>query len=233
MLLGANAKLLVDSGATMGEDFAGHLFAGGGSFEFSSRNDLIVTNCGPGPLSFGDDRELFRLPASHSTMEIEYAGPFPHTTEKVLKNHIGANKDSTLKVDLDDHRIDVKNLGFKALVGVEHHRSMNVLQREGDALLGQDRILCDMAHKHAPDEFLLRFHLGPGVKAEINEAQTQIDLTLRSGAKWVFIWEGATALIEASARYSAHKGLEEIEQIVLTTTAKPEQEVVWTFAPVA
>ena len=231
MLLGNNSKLLLDSGVSMGEDFGDHIHAGGASFEFSTRNDLIVSNCGPGPMSFGDDRALFKLPATHTSLEIEYAGKYPHKSDKILASHISGNAQQKISFDAGDHRFDIKNLGYLSLAGVEHRRSINMLRREGDAVLGQDHIKCDMSHKHAPDELLLRFHLGPGVQAEINEEQTQIRLVLRSGAHWVFIWEGASAMVEASARYSPHKGLAETQQIVLSTTAKPEQEIVWTFAP--
>jgi len=230
-LVGKDSKLIVDSGCDLGEDFTAHLSAGAGSFEYSFRNDLIVTNCGVGPSSLGEDAELFRLPASHSTLEIEYQGAFPLRLDKLLKQHMLDNRNNQATCDVGDMRVDVQNMGYSTLAGVKHTRSMNVLTKEGDVLIGQDILSCDLTHKNAPDQFLFRFHLGPGVKAQMNDASNQIELVLRSGATWAFIWEGAEAMVEGSARYSAHKGLESIQQIVLTGSVHAELEVVWTFMP--
>lgn len=230
-LLGAESKLIVDGGMELGGDFRADLFAGAASFEYSFRNDLIVSNCGPGPASLGEDAQLFRLPASHSTLEIEYRGAFPFKPEKLVRQHMAANRGIVPKIDLAEKSVDLTNKGYQRLAGISHVRSLNVLAREGDALLGQDVISCDMSHKHAPDEFLLRFHLGPGVQANMDESANQIELKLRSGATWAFIWEGAQAMIEQSVRYSAHKGLEPIQQIVLSGGISAHQEVVWTFMP--
>jgi len=231
VLIGAESKLLVDGGAELGVDFRADLFAGSGGFEYSFRNDLIVTNCGPGPAALGADADLFRLPASHSTLEIEYRGAFPFAPNKQMASHILANRNTVPTIDLEEMRIDVTNKGFQALAGITHERSLNVLSREGDALLGQDIIRCDLNNKNAPDQFLLRFHLGAGVEATLNEGSNQIELKLRSGAIWAFIWEGAEAMVEPSARYTAHKGLEGIQQIVLSGGISAQQEVVWTFMP--
>jgi len=230
-LLGSDSKLIVDAGAELGEDFRSGLFAGGASFEYSFRNDLIVSNCGPGPASLGEDASLFRLPASHSTLEIEYRGAFPFKSKKLMQNHLAANHNATPKLDLAEMRVDLVNKGYERLAGLSHERSLNILTREGDALLGQDIIRCDMSHKNAPDEFLLRFHLGPGVLATMEDGSSQIELKLRSGAIWAFIWEGAHAMVEPSVRYSAHKGLEPIQQIVLSGSISAHQEIVWTFVP--
>ncbi len=230
-LLGQNSKLIADSGQELGDDFRRRLFAGSASFEYSSRNDLIVTNCGPGPSSLGEDADLFRLPASHSTLEIEYQGKFPIRSEQLLAGHMKANRNVVPKLDLEERTVTIANAGYELMAGLSHKRILSVLARDGDALLGQDIIRCDLTHKNAPDQFLLRFHLGPGVEAELNANSNQIELQLRSGLKWAFIWEGATAIVEPSARYSAHKGLEPIQQIVLSGAIQAEQEVVWTFMP--
>lgn len=230
-LLGAESKLIVDGGAELGDDFRQGLFAGGASFEYSFRNDLIVSNCGPGPTALGADADLFLLPASHSSLEIDYRGAFPFKSNTLLQHHMRANRTAMPKIDLSEMRVDVVNKGFEVLTGLTHERSLNILAQDGDALLGQDIIRCDMSHKNAPDQFLLRFHLGSGVEATLNEGSNQIELKLRSGAIWAFIWEGAGALIERSVRYSAHKGLEPIQQIVLSGNVVAHSEVVWTFMP--
>jgi len=230
-LVGQDSKLIVDGGAEMGEDFRTGLFAGATSFEYSFRNDLIVSNCGPGPSTLGEDADLFRLPASHSTLEIEYRGKYPFKAQNLMSAHMRANRNAAPKIDLDERRVDLTNSGYQRLAGVTHERSLNILPREGDALLGQDIIRCDLNHKSAPDQFLLRFHLGPGIEAVLDDSLNQIELQLRSGSTWAFIWEGADAMIEESVRYSAHKGLEPIRQIVLSGNISAHQEVVWTFMP--
>ncbi|MCF4099982.1 heparinase II/III family protein [Maritalea mediterranea] len=231
ILLGEEAKLIADSGKLASADMVGFMMAGAGSFEYSHRNDLIVGNCGPGDADMGDDAQLFSLPAAHSALELDYHNTPPFTNKKLISDFIAANGDGPMQLDRDENSLVFKNAGYEALTGVTHKRVLTVLAHQGDALVGQDMLTCDLAHKNAPDQFLLRFHLGLGVVAEFNDAGNMIELTLRSGAKWLFLYEGATAMIEGSARQNLRTGLAPIQQIVLHGTIQPHIDVAWSFVP--
>ncbi len=122
-------------------------------------------------------------------------------------------------------------MAIPPLTGVKHKRILTVLPNQGDALVGQDLLRCDLAHENAPDEFMLRFHLGLGVEAQFNDAENMIELTLRSKAKWLFLFEGASAMIEDSARQNLRTGLAPIQQIVLFGTVQPDIDVAWSLVP--
>lgn len=231
VLLGAESKLIADSGKLPAPEMADYMMAGAGSFEYSHRNDLIVGNCGPGDEDMGEDAHLFSLPAAHSGLELDYQGTPPFTNKKLIQQFIADNGEGPMRLDSEENSLIFDNKGYEALTGVKHTRVLTVLPNQGDALVGQDLLTCDLSHNQAPDQFLLRFHLGLGVEAEFNDAHNMIELTLRSGAKWLFLFEGASAMIEGSARQNLRTGLAPIQQIVLYGTVQPHIDVAWSFVP--
>jgi uncharacterized heparinase superfamily protein len=231
VLLGEESKLIADSGKLPAPGMADFMMAGAGSFEYSHRNDLIVGNCGPGDADMGDDAQLFSLPAAHSALELDYQSEVPFTNKKLIQHYIAANGEGPMRLDAAENSLIFDNKGYEALTGVQHKRVLTVLPNQGDALVGQDMLTCDLAHSNAPDQFLLRFHLGLGVEAEFNDAENMIELTLRSGVKWLFLFEGASAMIEGSARQNLRTGLAPIQQIVLYGTVQPHIDVAWSFVP--
>lgn len=229
VLLGEESKLIADSGKLPPANMADFMMAGAGSFEYSHRNDLIVGNCGPGDADMGGDAQLFSLPAAHSALELDYEGAQPFVTKKVIDQFIAANAEGPMRLDSAENSLIFENKGYEALTGVQHKRVLTVLPNHGDALVGQDILTCDLSHNNAPDQFLLRFHLGLGVKAQFNDAENMIELTLRSKARWLFLFEGASAMIEDSARQNLRTGLAPIQQIVLFGTVQPDIDVAWSL----
>ncbi len=231
VLLGEESKLIADSGHKPEPGIDEFMMAGAGSFEFSHRNDLIVGNCGPGNADMGEDALLFSLPAAHSALELDYQAEAPFSNKKLIEHYIAANGDGPMWLDSEENSLIFENRGYEELTGVQHKRVLTVIPNQGDALVGQDILACDLAHNNAPDHFLLRFHLGLGVYAELNESANMVELTLRSGMKWRFLFEGANVMIEASARQNLRTGLTPIQQIVLYGTVQPHIDVAWSFVP--
>ena len=74
-----------------------------------------------------------------------------------------------------------------------------------------------------------RFHLAPGAEAIRAKGGEIINIRLQSGARWTFLWEGATARIENSVRQSAHIGYYRTQQIVLEAPVAADLEIAWIF----
>ncbi len=228
ILIEGPASVIADSGVVPPYAFGRRAHAGALAFEFSHGNDLIVCNCGPAPADIAEEQALFRQAAAHSAPTIE-----GQSTARILTRgpHAGClwGPKAAAGIDLDafESAIAMETAGFADTFGVTLKRSMTLIA-DGDTLVGQD-LVTPAGPKEPNGQLCLRFHLAPGAEAERQADEAIVQIKLKSGGVWTFLWEGGTARIEDSVRQSAYFGFFRTRQIVIECDVSANREVSWIF----
>lgn len=222
------AKVIADSGQVPPPPFGGQAHAGGLSFEFSHGNELVVGNCGPAPADLTENRALFRQGAAHSGPTIDGLS----SARLIMRGPLAGSLVSfsgppEIKVDAGETILEIATSAYVEKFGVRLKRTMTLLS-DGDTLVGQDSML-PAGRGVRRGKAVLRFHLAPGAEAEREREEDIIQITLKSGSQWTFLWEGGTAQIDDSVRQSAYFGFYRTRQIVIEANVAPEAEISWIF----
>ena len=222
------ARLIVDSGLVPPLSFARETHASGLGFEFSHGTDLVVCNCGPAPADLVDSRRLFRLGAAHSAPTIGGRSTARFMMRGPYKNSLFTNVERPhMFLDTEDCAVEVTNFAYAENYGVNLRRNLTLIS-DGNTLVGQDTLLPARQARSGP--LTIRFHLAPGADAVRQGTDDIINVRLKSGADWTFLWEGGIAEIEESVRQSAYFGFFRTQQIVIETEVRPNLEISWIFA---
>ena len=84
-----------------------------------------------------------------------------------------------------------------------------------------------------PLQFVLRFHLHPGVRVQMHADERKVELTLPSGALLLFEASNFSPKIEESLFFAAPEGARKTVQIVITGPAAAQMRLRWSFRRVA
>lgn len=219
------ARLIVDSGLVPPHAYAREAHAGSLSFEFSHGSDLVVCNCGPAPADLADSRRLFRLGAAHSGPAIGGRSPARFLTRGPHKDALFSTVERPhLFLEDDDCAVEATNFAYSDSYGVNLRRHLTLIS-DGNTLVGQDSVLPVKNVRSGPVS--IRFHLAPGAEALRQGGDDIINIQLKSGAEWTFLWEGGFAEIEESVRQSAYFGFFRTQQIVIEAEVRPNLEISW------
>jgi uncharacterized heparinase superfamily protein len=122
--------------------------------------------------------------------------------------------------------------GYLRRFGIVHQRSWR-LSPEGDRLDGEDIFTTTSGHEipeDADDDYVIRFHLHPAVKASrVNDGRTVL-LILPGRESWLFTAPNMHVELEESIYLSASEGPRRTSQIVIADNARTISRVLWTFA---
>jgi uncharacterized heparinase superfamily protein len=121
--------------------------------------------------------------------------------------------------------------GYAARFGVAHQRALH-LSADGRQLDGEDVFLPahgDALPQDRPDEFAVRFHLHPTVKASRLNDGHSVMLILPSREAWTFTAYEDKVELEESAYLAGPDGPRRIAQIVVHGRARQIDRVRWTF----
>ena len=224
-LLAGKSLLIMDCGAPPPPRLDRFSHAGTLSFELSIGRERLVVNCGAMPAADAAWRDACRSTAAHSTLviadtnssELRDDGPGlgrrPELVEVSRQESRGA------------HWLDACHDGWVRPFGAVHRRRLYMAE-SGEDIRGEDMI---EAASNQP--FIIRFHLHPGVDANLRGDGDSVLLRLPSGAGWRFRAEGAVISLEESI-YVAAAEPRRCEQIVLTGMIDGAQAVKWGFAKV-
>src|SRR5215469_1760246 len=167
--------LLMDTGAPPPIEVSSDAHAGCLSFELSTKNQRIVVNCGLPSAGKENWRQVARATAAHSTVTFNdsssclfvESGAF----RRLFGTPIGAGPTDVpvARETRPDGTIMLRTShnGYVSRFGVVHHRIIQ-LAPDGEQIDGEDLFIPPderMLPHNAQDEFALRFHLHPGVKA--------------------------------------------------------------------
>ena len=121
--------------------------------------------------------------------------------------------------------------GYAGDFGVLHQRSIRV-SADGDAVEGEDSFLPANGHaipaKRA-DEYAIRFHLHPAIKANRLSEGRGVILLLPDKEVWTFSTQGETVQGEESVYLAGSDGPRRAVQIVIYGHARETAKVNWSF----
>lgn len=210
--------VLADAGRPPAAGYDRHAHAGTLSFEMSIGRERLIVNCGAHP---GDDawREAQRTTAAHSTMLVGDT----NSSELSRDGPLGRRPDMvTCRRDESDGNIwlDASHDGYQPTFGAVHHRRL-YLAASGDDLRGEDRL-----EGSRPCGFTLRFHLHPGVQANLAQSGNAVLLRLPKGDGWRLTARGAALALEPSVYLGVQGETRRSQQIVLQGNHEPAETTI-------
>ena len=206
------AVVLVDTGGPPphGLDFDAH--AGTLAFEMSVGAARLIVNCGAYRGNDPTWHMAARATAAHSTLvvedtnsaEVQDLGGLGRRVRDVGVRRDSAGGGAVLEASHD---------GYFRRFGLVHRRQLT-LDADGQSLRGEDRLQGGGGQQgrdglEEEHDFVVRFHLHPGVEASIAPAfavsEPTIGLRLPDGQVWLFAADGRASSLEESV-YFGHGG---------------------------
>lgn len=232
--------LLMDTGKPPAMALSQEAHAGCLSFELSWRQHRLVINCGLPAVNRETWRQVARATAAHSTVTfndksschiLESASfrrllsgaPIVSGPRHVLLEREEAPAGAVLRTSHDGYAVDF---------GVVHGRNIR-LSADGRSLDGEDSFTPvdgKALPARAGDEFAIRFHLHPAIKASRLSDGRGVILLLPDREVWTFTTIGERVEIEESVFLAGTDGPRRAVQIVIYGHAREHATVKWSFA---
>jgi uncharacterized heparinase superfamily protein len=233
--------LLMDSGAPPPINVSQEAHAGCLSFELSHGLQRIVVNCGLPRANRETWRQVARSTAAHSTVAFNDTSSCRFLESGSFKRLVGTpiiGGPANIQISRED-RADAVILrashdGYVDRYSVVHQRALKFSVR-GNRIDGEDLFVSadgDIIPQNVPDEFAVRFHLHPTVKANKLDNGHGAMLTLASRDVWSFNAYEDRVEIEESVYLSGSDGPRRAAQIVIYGRARKVPRVHWTFVQV-
>ena len=236
---GDDIVVLVDTGYPPPIGLSHEAHASCLSFELSSQQHRLVVNCGLPATNRESWRQLARATAAHSTVTFNDSSSCRFLTSRALQRLlgvpiIGGPADvSVAREDRDDAiLLRASHDGYGHRFGIVHQRTIR-LAHQGGRLDGEDLFLPahgDSLPAESPDEFAIRFHLHPAVKASRLSDGHSVMLILPNRRVWSFTAYEDRVEVEESVYLAATDGPRRTVQIVVYGRARATPRVQWTFA---
>ena len=235
----ADSLLIVDTGSPPPMPMSHEAHAGCLSFELSAKNYRIVVNCGLPGTSRETWRHVARASAAHSTVVFNDTSSCRFMTSESLKALLGVpilSGPSDVKVSRQEREngvtLRMSHDGYASRFGVVHQRSLR-LSPDGKRLDGED--LFTPAHGESlparrGDNFAVRFHLHPLVKANRHSDGHGVMLVLPNREVWTFDAYEERVELEESVYLAGPDGPRRAVQIVIHGHAREVPRLHWTFS---
>ncbi len=230
--------VLADTGKPPVMTVSQEAHAGCLSFEFSHARNRIVINCGMPSMNRDAWRQAARATAAHSTVTFNNESSCKFLSTDAYKRLLGApivDGPNEVKVVRGDREgslvVRASHDGYGTNYSVVHQRSWR-LSPDGMRLDGEDVFFAPNGGdvpKKSQDEFAIRFHLHPNVKASRRTDGASVLLALPGNESWIFTAPGAVVELEESVFLPATDGPRRSNQIVIASKARVMPRVVWSF----
>jgi len=235
----ADSVLIVDAGRPPPMPLSYEAHAGCLSFELSSRNHRIVVNCGLPETNRETWRHVARASAAHSTVIFNDTSSCRFLTSESLKPLLGApilSGPSDVQVSRQERdnglTLRLSHDGYASRYGVIHQRTLR-LAFDGRRLDGED-VFAPAHGESLParrgDNFAVRFHLHPLVKASRHSDGHGVMLVLPSREVWTFDAYEERVDLEESVYLAGPDGPRRSVQIVIYGQARAVPRVHWTLS---
>jgi len=226
-----HSVLLMDTGRPPPPEMSFEACAGCLSFELSAKTQRIIVNAGIPATAKDNWREFARSTAAHSTAIFNNVSSCRFKDGRAIVGgpvHVGVerehDRDGTVVVRASHD-------GYAGRFSVIHQRTL-VVSPDGNRIDGEDLFLSsrgDVIPAKSPDEFAIRFHLHPSVRATRIADGHGVMLVLPNRDLWNFhTYEDITDL-EESAYLGGQDGPRRSLQIVIRGNARQAPRVRWTF----
>jgi uncharacterized heparinase superfamily protein len=234
-----STALLMDTGRPPPLALSQEAHAGCLSFELSWNLQRLVVNCGLPAVNKENWRQVARATAAHSTVTFNDASSCCFFESRRLRRLLfgtlivgGPHDVRVAREDTPDGtNLIVSHDGYADAFDVIHHRALR-LAPDGRTLDGEDSFT-PAAGATLPadkgDEFAVRFHLHPSIKANRLSDGRGVILLLPDRELWTFNSYGETVQIEESVFLSGSDGPRRTVQIVIYGHARDQATVRWSF----
>jgi uncharacterized heparinase superfamily protein len=232
--------VLMDTGTPPPIAASTEAHAGCLSFELSTRQNRIVVNCGLPATSRDSWRQVARSTAAHSTVTFNDTSSCRFVESGPIKRLLGG-----MPIVSGPHRVTAErgtqeggaivlrtsHDGYVSSFDVIHQRSL-MLSADGRRLDGED--VFSPAHGETiaagHDQFAIRFHLHPSVKANRLSDTHGAMLVMGNKEVWTFTAYEDRIDLEESVYLAGNDGPRRAVQLVIHGRARNVMRVQWTFA---
>jgi uncharacterized heparinase superfamily protein len=231
--------ILMDSGKPPPIAASQEAHAGCLAFELSNKNTRIVVNCGLPSTSRESWRPMARATAAHSTVTFNEVSSCHFVESSAIKRLMQGTPivsgPRNVVVSREDRNggtlLRVSHDGYDDDFGVLHQRSLT-LSGDGRRLDGEDLFTATRGEQALAgrDQFAVRFHLHPAVKASRLTDSHGAMLLLPNRDVWTFNAYEDRIDIEESVYLAGPEGPRRTTQIVVHGRARKGARVQWTFS---
>jgi uncharacterized heparinase superfamily protein len=233
--------MLADTGTPPPIGVSQEAHAGCLSFELSSKQHRIVVNCGMPATNRASWRHVARGTAAHSTVTVNEAGSCRFLAARSLRRLLGTPiiaGPSEVPVAREERSDGVvlraSHDGYAGTFGILHQRTWR-LSPDGRSLDGED-VFAPASGEKLPgggrDEFAVRFHLHPAVKASRLTDGHGAMLMLPNREVWTLEAYEDPVTLEESVFLAGSEGPRRTVQLVIHGRARKVPRVRWTFTQV-
>jgi uncharacterized heparinase superfamily protein len=241
--LEANGTVIVmDTGPPPPMPVSQEAHAGCLSFELSAKLNRIVVNCGLPATGRDGWQQVARATSAHSTATFNDVSSCRFIESGAIRRMLqgapiigGPRKVEAKREEGEDGALVLRTShdGYSDKFGIIHHRAI-ALSVEGNRLDGEDMFNPDNGEISAEhDQFALRFHLHPSVKANRLQDSHGAMLMLPNKEVWTFNAYEDRIELEESVYLAGNDGPRRTMQIVIYGRARKVARVQWTFSMIA
>ena len=231
--------VLMDTGGPPPPEVSGDAHAGCLAFEFSSKQQRIVVNCGMPGNGKENWRQVARATAAHSTVIFNDTSSCRFLDSIAFRRLFGVPivdgpRHVTVARDTEDGTIVLRasHDGYAARFGIIHERFIAV-SADGSKLEGEDSFLPadgTSLRENTPDQFAVRFHLHPSIRVNrLTEGHGAV-LLLPNKDVWNLDTHEDEVALEESVYLAGNDGPRRTTQVVIHGSAREINRVHWTFS---
>ncbi len=231
--------VIVDTGAPPPPDVSREAHAGCLSFELSSGTSRMIVNCGL-PLTGRDNWRAFsRSTPAHSTLTYAQSSSCEFVELTAMKRMLqgapiisGPNTvEAYREVFGEATMLTTSHDGYLKQFGFKHQRRL-MIAANGNRLDGEDTLakIAGALFKRGSDDYALRFHLHPSVKASRLGDAHGVMLVLPNKDVWTFEAPDNKVDLEDSVFLAGSDGPRRTAQIVIHQNASQVSSIRWSFA---
>ena len=236
----AGTVVLMDAGRPPPMAVSQEAHAGCLSFELSAKQNRIVVNCGLPATSREGWRQVARATAAHSTVTLNDTSSCRFIESGPVKRMlygtpmVGGPREVAVTREEHDGAVVLRTShdGYADIFNVIHQRVLS-LAADGRRLDGED-MFTPARGESLPagrDEFAVRFHLHPAVKANRLADGHSAMLQMANKEVWTFSAYEDRVDLEESVYLAGPDGPRRTVQLVIYGRARKVMRVQWTFAP--
>jgi len=235
----SGAVLLMDTGRLPPVSVSQEAHAGFLAFEFSSKHNRIVVNCGLPTTGRDNWRQVARATAAHSTVTFNDTSScrFLDTPSfrRMFMGVAATGGPSQVEVRREDHGeavvLRTAHDGYTERFGIIHQRAI-MLANDGNRLDGEDAFVTPYEGQLPSatlDAFAARFHLHPSVKASRLTDGHGAMLMMPNREVWTFNAYEDRVELEESVYLAGPDGPRRTVQLVVYGRARRVPRIHWTF----
>jgi uncharacterized heparinase superfamily protein len=233
------STLLVDTGSPPPLEVSADAHAGCLAFEFSSKQQRIIVNCGMPAAGRENWRQVARATAAHSTVTFNDASSCRFLDSAAFRRLFGVPivdgpDNVTVSRESEDGETVLRAAhdGYAERFGIIHERFVS-LSADGNRIDGEDVFLPATGNalpEDSEDLFAVRFHLHPAIRANRLTDGHGAVLLLPNKDVWNLNAHEDIVTVEESVYLAGQDGPRRTTQIVIYGRAREVHRVQWTFS---